>query len=129
MLALLFLHDKAFPLIDEPTNHLDREGRALGGAIPFGEKRLCAGISRQGALSTLRRSYSGIYQDTRRGARRAITARGSASGKTRELFEAKTNTRLEKDIARLKAAAKRTESWSIAVEKNPLQLGEFRIKG
>lgn len=116
MLALLFLHDNAFPLIDEPTNHLDREGRALVGQYLSGKSGFVL-ASHDRALIDSCVDHILALTKTRAEVFVGNYKTWECQRHTRELFEAKTNIKLEKDIARLEAAAKRTKSWSFAVEK------------
>ena len=116
LLASLFLHEGEFFLIDEPTNHLDAEGRRALGAYLAGKKgyllvshdrdlldRCCdhmLALNRQN-ITVTRGGFTEWERDKRR----------------RDEWERAENERLERDIARLDAAARRTERWSGRAEK------------
>ena len=116
LLALLFLQDHRFLLIDEPTDHLDGAGRALV-ADYLARKRSFLLVShdrafldrcvdhvlvfRKTGLELLRGGFSTWWEEQRR----------------RDQFERGEQERLKKDIRRLEEAARRTASWSDAVER------------
>ena len=116
LLASLFLYEGEFFLIDEPTNHLDAEGRRALGAYLAGNKGYllvshdrdlldcCCdhmlALNRQN-ITVTRGGFTEWERDKRR----------------RDEWERAENERLERDIARLDAAARRTERWSGKAEK------------
>lgn len=116
LLASLFLHEGNFFLIDEPTNHLDAEGRRALGAYLAGKKSYLL-VSHDRDL--LDRCCDHMLALNRRDitvTRGGFTAWERAKWQ-RDAWERAENERLERDIARLDAAARRTERWSGKAEK------------
>ncbi|MFD2611493.1 Lsa family ABC-F type ribosomal protection protein [Paenibacillus gansuensis] len=116
MLAALFLKENRFLLIDEPTNHLDMEGRKLvstylrgkSGFILVSHDRAFLDNCVDHILSINRANIEiqkGNFTDWR------------INKEQQDQYELAENDRLKKDMKRLAEAAKRTSSWSDAVEK------------
>ncbi len=116
MLAVLFLKEHSFLLIDEPTNHLDMDARQAvsrylnkkTGFILVSHDRVfmdgcidhILSLNRN-TIEVVQGNFSSWYENKKR----------------RDESEAQENTRLKKEIGRLKEAAKQTERWSDDVEK------------
>lgn len=116
LLAAFFLDEGRFPLIDEPTNHLDLEGRALVSRYLRGKRGYIL-VSHDRAfldgcvdhILSLNRAdvevqsgnFSAWFENFQR----------------QQAFEESQNRRLEKDIHRLRTAARRTSNWSDQAEK------------
>lgn len=116
LLASLFLHEGDFFLIDEPTNHLDAAGRRLLGEYLAGKKSYLL-VSHDRDL--LDRCCDHMLALNRRDitiTRGGFTAWEEARRRQDESERAE-NARLERDIARLEEAARRTERWSGKAEK------------
>ena len=116
LLASLFLHEGNFFLIDEPTNHLDAAGRRLLGEYLAGKKSYLL-VSHDRDL--LDRCCDHMLALNRRDitiTRGGFTAWEEARRRQDESERAE-NARLERDIARLEEAARRTERWSGKAEK------------
>lgn len=116
-LAALFLRDGHFLLIDEPTNHLDAHGRDLLSRY-LNRKQGFIVISHD--RSFLDGCVDHILSINKSG---LSLQRGNAStwleNKARQdAFEQQQNERLNKDISRLHAAAKRSANWSDRVEES-----------
>ena len=114
-LAALFLRENNFLLIDEPTNHLDMEGRQLlqryladkkGFILVSHDRRfLDASVDHIMALNpagidVVQGNFSQWYENKQR----------------RDAFERSENDRLQRDISRISAAAKRTGGWADRAE-------------
>lgn len=116
LLASLFLHDGAFLLIDEPTNHLDAGGRRLLGEY-LAQKRGYILVSHDRDLLDRCADHMLVLN------RRDITVmQGNFTAweenkRVQDDRERAENERLEKDIARLGEAARRTERWSGRAEQ------------
>ncbi len=116
LLAALFLRENRFLLIDEPTNHLDQRARQVVGDY-LRSKRGYILVSHDRAF--LDRCVDHILSINRadievRQGDYSSWAREKALRDAREQAE---NERLEKDIDRLTASARRTANWSDKVEK------------
>lgn len=117
LLAALFLNEGQFLLIDEPTNHLDIEGRKIvsnylqrkKGFILISHDRNFLDGCVDHILSINRANIevqSGNYSSWKLNFDR------------QQEYEVAKNERLQKDIGRLKQAAKRSEGWSHKVESS-----------
>lgn len=116
MLAALFLRENHFLLIDEPTNHLDAQGRRLvsqylnrqkGFILVSHDRSFLDGcidhvlsINKQN-IEVQKGNFSSWYENKQR----------------QDAFELSEHEKLQKEVGRLKQAAKRTGSWSEQVEK------------
>lgn len=119
LLAALFLREGRFPLIDEPTNHLDAQGRALvsaylrrqRGFILVSHDRRFLDECVDHILSLNRADVqvqSGNYSSWRENFDRL------------QQFEEAKNDRLQKDIRRLRKAARQSSAWSDRVEASKI---------
>jgi len=117
LLAILFLHDNCFLLIDEPTNHLDLKARdTVSRYLKRKEGFLLVSHDRAFLDSCVDHILS-----INRGGIEIQRGNFSTWQKNREMqdnYDLTQNERLEKDIARLSAAAKRTAAWSDKTEKS-----------
>lgn len=117
LLASLFLRHGDFALLDEPTNHLDAEGKQAVTAYLRGKKGflivshdravlddVCDHIVSIGksGVKVMNGNYSVWAEEKRMRDKRSIAK----------------NEQLEKDIRKLKAAARRTADWSNKVEQS-----------
>ena len=116
LLAAFFLDEGRFPLIDEPTNHLDMEGRALvsrylrskrGYILVSHDRRFLDGCVdhilslNRASVDVCSGNFSVWFENFQR----------------QQAFEESQNRRLEKDVERLRTAARRTSGWSDQAEK------------
>lgn len=116
LLAAFFLDEGRFPLIDEPTNHLDIEGRALvsrylrskrGYILVSHDRHFLDGCVdhilslNRASVDVCSGNFSVWFENFQR----------------QQAFEESQNRRLEKDVERLRAAARRTSGWSDQAEK------------
>ena len=119
MIAALFLKKGRFLLIDEPTNHLDTRGRRelaeylreKKGFILVSHDRAVLDIAVDHILSLNRCSielqkgnYSTFAENRRR----------------QDSFELARNQKLERDVKRLRAAARQKAGWSDRVERSKI---------
>lgn len=115
LLAALFLREGRFPLIDEPTNHLDAHARAvLSGYLRRKRGFLLVSHDRHfldgcvDHIVSLNRADIGVQA-------------GNFSSwwqnyERQQAFEATQDARLQKEIAGLQKAARRTAGWSDRTE-------------
>lgn len=127
LLAVLFIEDGAFPLIDEPTNHLDLQGRQQvavylqqkrQGFIVVSHDRLFLNEVTDHTLAIEKNqisSYQGNF------------ATYEAQKQLSDNFEQAQNSKLKKDIGRLKQTAAEKAKWSQAREGD--KYGDPRKKG
>ena len=116
LLAALFSSEERFLLIDEPTNHLDQAGRALTGDY-LRKKRGFILVSHDRAF--LDRCIDHLLVMERS---RVLVRQGSFSSwwqdkQQQDALERRQNEKLQQEIRRDQAAARRAESWSGQVEK------------
>lgn len=115
LLAALFLNEGHFLLIDEPTNHLDAQARELVSAYLKKKKGFIL-------VSHDRCFLDGCVDHVLSLNRADIEVQsGNFSSwflnfNRQQEFEQAQNRRLQKDISRLRQAAKRTAVWSDRVE-------------
>lgn len=116
LLAALFLKENGFLLIDEPTNHLDLAARKLVGQYLNSKKGFIL-------VSHDRAFLDGCVDHILSINKAAIEVqRGNFSTwqQNKELqdsFELAENEKLEREVNRLKSAARQTSAWSDRVEK------------
>lgn len=119
LLAALFLNEGHFLLIDEPTNHLDVKARETVSAYLQKKKGFIL-------VSHDRRFLDGCVDHILSLNRADIQVQSGNFSSWMENFERKQefelaqNERLQKDVNRLKQAAKRTEVWSDRVEASKI---------
>lgn len=115
LLAALFLNEGHFLLIDEPTNHLDVKAREMVSAYLKKKKGFIL-------VSHDRRFLDGCIDHILSLNRANIEVQSGnfsswmANFERQQEFELAQNERLQKDISRLKQAAKRSAVWSERVE-------------
>ena len=116
LLASLFLHEGDFFLIDEPTNHLDAGGRRQLGEYLAGKKSYLLVSHDRDLLDRCCDHMLALNRQNITITRGGFTAWEEAKRRQDESERAE-NARLERDIARLEEAARRTERWSGKAEK------------
>lgn len=119
MLAVLFAKERRFLLIDEPTNHLDVEGREIVQEylkrkqsfllVSHDRKFLDACIDHvlvinRNSISVERGNFSSWWENKER----------------RDAFERAENERLQKEIRKLRAAARQSREWADRVESTKI---------
>ncbi len=131
LLAALFLGENRFLLIDEPTNHLDISGRRLLGSYLQAKKGFIL-VSHDRAFLDSCIDHILVINKTNIELQRGNFSSWWENKQRQDAFEQAENQRLQKDIKRLSAAAKRSAGWSDAVEKSknlPLSCGISADKG
>ena len=127
MLAALFLDDGKFLLIDEPTNHLDMKGREIvskylngksGFIVVSHDRAFLDGcvthiLSINKANIEIQRGNFSVWWDNK---------------KRQDSFELAENEKLQKDIKRLKQAAKQSSDWADKVESTKIGKGGASIE-
>ena len=122
LLAALFLKEGHFLLIDEPTNHLDSRAREMVSAYLKKKKGFIL-------VSHDRRFLDGCIDHVLSINRANIEVQsGNFSSymenfERQQEFELAQNERLQKDIGRLKQAARRTANWSDKLEASKIGAG------
>ena len=122
LLAALFLNEGHFLLIDEPTNHLDIQAREMVSAYLKKKKGFIL-------VSHDRRFLDGCIDHVLSINRANIEVQtGNFSSymenfERRQEFELAQNERLQRDIGRLKQAARRTATWSDKLEASKIGAG------
>ena len=122
LLAALFLNEGHFLLIDEPTNHLDSSAREMVSAYLKKKKGFIL-------VSHDRRFLDGCIDHVLSINRANIEVQvGNFSSymenfERQQEFELAQNERLQKDIGRLKQAARRTATWSDKLEASKIGAG------
>ncbi|MDR1939536.1 MAG: ABC-F type ribosomal protection protein [Clostridiales bacterium] len=116
LLAAMFVKDNGFLLIDEPTNHLDAEARRLVAKYLHGKKGFVL-VSHDRAF--LDACVEKILSINKSGIE---IADGNFSEWYRnklmkDAFEEAQNAKLEKEIEKLSAAARRVSDWADKTEK------------
>ncbi len=119
LLAALFLREGRFPLIDEPTNHLDTQGRELVSAYLRRQRGFIL-------VSHDRRFLDGCVDHILALNRTDIQVQAGNYSSWKEnfdrvqQFEEAKDSRLRKDVRRLRQAAQRTSVWSDRVEASKI---------
>lgn len=117
LLAALFLREDSFLLIDEPTNHLDLRGRELVANYLQSKKGFIL-------VSHDRRFLDGCVDHILSLNRVDIQVQGGnfsswmENFQRQQEFEEAQSQRLQKDVRRLRQAARQTEVWSDRVERS-----------
>lgn len=116
MLAALFCGDGRFLLIDEPTDHLDMYARDIVGNYLNGKKGFIL-VSHDRAF--LDSCVDHVLSINRAGieVQRGNFSSWRENRERQDGFEFAENQKLQKSIGQLEQAAKKTASWSDAVEK------------
>ncbi len=120
LLAALFLKENSYLLIDEPTNHLDAEARAIVSGYLKGKKSFILVSHDRDFLDNCIDHILAINKNN------IEIQKGNFSSwwvnkQRQDDFEQAENDRLQGDIKRLSAAARRTADWSDKVEKSKKQ--------
>lgn len=119
LLAAMFLRQGRFPLIDEPTNHLDARGRELAAAYLRRQRGFIL-------VSHDRRFLDGCVDHILSLNRADIQVQSGNYSSWREnfdrqqQFEEAKNDRLQKDVKRLRNAARQAGVWSGRVEASKI---------
>jgi len=127
LLAALFLSENNFLLIDEPTNHLDINGRQI-------VSRYLNGKSGYILVSHDRAFLDGCIDHILSINRANIEVqRGDfsswlANKERQDNYELAENERLNKDIKRLKKAARQSASWADKVESTKMGKGAAGLR-
>lgn len=115
LLAALFLRPDAFLLIDEPTDHLDRRAREVvarylarkkGFLLVCHDRHFLDGCTDH--ILALNRTGVQVQSGT--------FSTWLTNFQRQQTFEQRQNQRLQKDIAQLTQAARRTAAWSDRIE-------------
>lgn len=119
LLAALFLKENSFLLIDEPTSHLDMRGRKLVSDYLKSKKGFILVSHDRAFLDNCVDHILSINKMN------IENQKGNFSSwlhnkEMQDHFELTENQKLQKDIKRLKQAAKQTSDWSDKVEKTKL---------
>lgn len=117
LLAALFLRDGAFPLIDEPTNHLAARGRAVLSRYLAGKNGFLV-VSHDRAFLDGCVDHILALNKTGAQVQAGNFSCWYAEKCRRDAFEQAQNKKLERELARLQAAAGRAAAWSDKVEKS-----------
>lgn len=117
LLAALFCRDDPFLLIDEPTNHLDEHARA-GIAAYLRSKSGFILVSHDRAFLDGCVDHILAINRTRIDLRQGNFSSWYENKQREDRQEIERNERLQADIRRLSAAARRTADWSEQAEKS-----------
>ena len=116
LLAALFLKENSFLLIDEPTNHLDLEARATVTAY-LNRKKGFILVSHDRAFLDACVDHILSINRTNIEVRKGNFSSWWRNKEMRERFEQAENERLEKEVGRMREAARTASDWSDKVEK------------
>lgn len=119
LLATLFLKENSFLLIDEPTNHLDMKARKIVSDY-LNSKHGFILVSHDRAFLDNCIDHVLSINKTNLEIQKGNFSSWWENKKMQDNFELAENEKLQKDIARLTSAAKRTSDWSDKVEKTKL---------
>ena len=119
LLGALFLQEDKFLLIDEPTNHLDEAARFTLGNYLNSKKGFIL-VSHDRALLDACTDHTLSINKTN-----IIVQKGNFSSwleqkKQSDYAEQAANEKLEKEMKRLKIAARRTKNWSDNIERTKI---------
>lgn len=116
MLAVLFAQDNKFLLIDEPTNHLDEKARELL-ANYLKNKTGFILVSHDRSFLDACTDHTLSINKTNIEIEHGNFSSWLANKERRDNFEAAENTKLKKEINRLKKTAAEKSQWSDKTEK------------
>ncbi|MCD5001614.1 Lsa family ABC-F type ribosomal protection protein [Enterococcus saccharolyticus] len=127
LLALLFVDDVNYPLIDEPTNHLDVTARKQVADYLKGKKQGFVVVSHDRSfvdevvdhVLSIEKSQLVLYQGN-------FSVYEEQKG-LRDAYEQEQNTKLKREIGRLKQTAAEKAEWSRGRERD--KLGSPNKKG
>ena len=122
LIAALFLKDNSFLLIDEPTNHLDIEGRKKLSEYLKRKKGFILVSHDRGFLDNCIDHILSINKTNIEIQSGNFTTWWN-NKENRDNYEINKNKKLQKDIKKLKEAAKRTSLWSDKIEKSKTGTG------
>ncbi|WP_125607161.1 ribosomal protection-like ABC-F family protein [Lapidilactobacillus bayanensis] len=127
LLVLLFINQTDFPLIDEPTNHLDINGRQQvadylnqkqqGFIVVSHDRHFVDSVTDH--IMSIEKSQILLYQGN--------FATYEAQKKLSDDFQQNQNTKLKKDIGRLKQSAVAKANWADAREADKHQRRNARV--
>ncbi len=115
LLAALFLKENSFLLIDEPTNHLDMKARKIVSGY-LGSKHGFILVSHDRAFLDNCIDHILSINKTSIEIQKGNFSSWWENKEMQDNFELAENEKLQKDIKRLTAAAKRTSEWSDRAE-------------
>lgn len=115
LLAALFLRENHFLLIDEPTNHLDREGRKLLGEY-LNQKQGFLLVSHDRTFLDSCVDHMLSINRTDIQVQKGNFSVWYENKQRQDAYELAEHERLERDIGRLKGAARKARSWGDQVE-------------
>ncbi len=116
LLAVLFLQESHFLLIDEPTNHLDLAGRRLVRDY-LNHKKGFLLVSHDRAFLDHCVDHVLSLNKTTIDIQKGNATTWQQNKAYQEQYERAEQERLQKEVAKLSAAAERTARWSDAAEK------------
>ena len=115
LLAALFLSENSFLLIDEPTNHLDIAGRNIVGKY-LNSKSGYILVSHDRAFLDACVDHILSINKANIEVQRGNFSSWYANKQLQDNFELAENEKLQRDIKRLKQAAKQSKEWADKVE-------------
>lgn len=120
LLAVLFLDEKNFPLIDEPTNHLDIESRNIVAHYLMKKSGFIVASHDRDFLDRVTDHTLAIERQ------KVLFYQGNFSTYEKEKirrdeFELAEDSKLRKEISRLKETAREKENWSHKLEGTKLR--------
>lgn len=119
LLATLFLKENSFLLIDEPTNHLDMNARKMVSSY-LRSKHGFILVSHDRAFLDHCVDHILSINKTNIEVQKGNFSSWWENKQLQDNFELAENEKLQKDIARLQSAVRRTADWSDKVEKTKL---------
>lgn len=122
LLAALFLKENSFLLIDEPTNHLDMHARRVVSDY-LNLKRGFILVSHDRAFLDNCIDHILSINKTNIEIQKGNFSSWWLNKRLQDNFELAENERLQKDIAHLSSAIKRTSDWSDKIEKTKIGTG------
>lgn len=127
LLAGLFLKESAFLLIDEPTNHLDIEARRVVGEYLRGKRGFIL-VSHDRAFLDNCVDHILSINRTDIEVRQGNFSTYMANKERQDSFELAENQKLQKDIKRLKQAARQSDKWADSAETKKLGRGSAGVE-
>ncbi|MGI6093589.1 MAG: Lsa family ABC-F type ribosomal protection protein [Veillonellaceae bacterium] len=127
LLAALFLKENSFLLIDEPTNHLDIKARKIVSDY-LNSKHGFILVSHDRAFLDNCVDHILSINKTNIEIQKGNFSSWWENKKRQDNFELAENEKLQKDISRLTAAARRTSDWSDKVEKTKVGTRNSGVK-
>jgi lincosamide and streptogramin A transport system ATP-binding/permease protein len=115
LMAAMFLRKDRFLLLDEPTNHLDQKGKRIIARYLTGKRGFLL-VSHDRALLDAVTDHTLSINKTDIEIQSGSFSQWLCNKERRDRFEEDENSKLKKDIDRMKRAARRTNDWSNKVE-------------